>query len=231
MKLRATRGGSRFAWVALLVAFAMVVAACGGDEGGDETTTTTAASTGADIEGPIWVLLPDSATSDRWENDDRRFFEEAFDAAGLTAGTDYTIVNAEGDSQTQLNQAEQAINDGASVVLFVEIDSGSGAAIIDTLRAAAVKVINYDRLTIEGPGADLYVSFDNVQVGRTMAEIMAPVIDGLEHLALLQRLPGPQGGGCREGAADQGAARADRYRQARAGGGGRTHRRAVRGPR
>jgi D-xylose transport system substrate-binding protein len=64
--------------------------------------------------------------------------------------------------------------------LFVEIDSGSGAAIIDTLRAADVKVINYDRLTIEGPGADLYVSFDNVQVGRTMAEIMAPVIDGLE---------------------------------------------------
>ncbi|HEY5650035.1 MAG TPA: substrate-binding domain-containing protein, partial [Acidimicrobiia bacterium] len=144
------------------------------------SATPTADTGGGDIAGPIWVLLPDSATSDRWENDDRRFFEEAFDAAGLTAGTDYTIVNAEGDSQTQLNQAEQAINDGASVVLFVEIDSGSGAAIIDTLRAADVKVINYDRLTIEGPGADLYVSFDNVQVGRTMAEIMAPVIDGLE---------------------------------------------------
>ena len=83
------------------------------------------------------------------------------------------------DSQTQLNQAEQAINDGASVVLFVEIDSGSGAAVIDTLRSADVQVINYDRLTIEGPGADLYVSFDNVQVGRTMAEIMGPAIDAL----------------------------------------------------
>ncbi len=80
---------------------------------------------------------------------------------------------------TQLNQAEQAINDDASVVLFVEIDSGSGAAIIDTLRGGDVQVINYDRLTIEGPGADLYVSFDNVQVGRTMADIMGPAIDAL----------------------------------------------------
>ena len=164
-----------FVWIALLLAFALVAAACGGDDEGDTTTTTAGGGGGgggADIDGPIWVLLPDSATSDRWENDDRRFFEEAFTAAGLSAGTDFTIVNAEGDSQTQLNQAEQAINDGASVVLFVEIDSGSGAAVIDTLRSADVQVINYDRLTIEGPGADLYVSFDNVQVGRTMAEIM-----------------------------------------------------------
>ena len=169
-----------FVWIALLLALALVAAACGGDDEGDgDTTTTAAAGGGADIEGPIWVLLPDSATSDRWENDDRRFFEEAFTAAGLSAGSDFTIVNAEGDSQTQLSQAEQAINDGASVVLFVEIDSGSGAAVIDTLRSADVQVINYDRLTIEGPGADLYVSFDNVQVGRTMAEIMGPAIDAL----------------------------------------------------
>ena len=44
------------------------------------------------------MLLPDSATSDRWETADRRFFAEAFDAAGLAEGTDYSIVNAEGDA-------------------------------------------------------------------------------------------------------------------------------------
>ena len=49
----------------------------GGDEGGDEAA--------AGGEGSIWVLLPDSATSDRWEKDDRRFFAEAFDAAGYPA--------------------------------------------------------------------------------------------------------------------------------------------------
>jgi len=127
------------------------------------------------VEGSIAVLLPDSASSARWEADDRRFFEEAFKAAGV----DYTIVNAEGDARMQQTQAEQAITNGAKVILLVNLDSGSGAAIIAQAREAGVKVIDYDRLTIEGPGADIYVSFDNVAVGRLMGETLEPLIDAL----------------------------------------------------
>jgi D-xylose transport system substrate-binding protein len=130
----------------------------------------------AAVEGSIAVLLPDSASSARWEADDRRFFEQAFDAAGV----EYTIVNAEGDARTQQTQAEQAITNGAKVILLVNLDSGSGAAIIAQAREAGVKVIDYDRLTIEGPGADIYVSFDNVAVGRLMGETLEPIIDGLD---------------------------------------------------
>src|SRR5688572_6608467 len=83
----------------------------------------------------IVVLLPDSASSARWEADDRRFLAEAFDAAGVT----YSIVNAEGDAATQISQAEQAITNGAKVLLMVNLDSGSGAAIIETAHAAGVK--------------------------------------------------------------------------------------------
>ncbi|MEM8861192.1 MAG: substrate-binding domain-containing protein, partial [Chloroflexota bacterium] len=128
---------------------------------------------GSAVEGSIWVLLPDSASSARWETDDRRFFEEAFEAAGV----EYNIVNAEGDAATQQTQAEQAITAGASVILMVNLDSGSGAAIIENARSAGVAVIDYDRLTIEGGGADAYVSFDNVQVGATMGAVLEPLID------------------------------------------------------
>ena len=124
----------------------------------------------------IWVLLPDSASSARWETDDRRFFEQAFDAAGV----EYNIVNAEGDAATQQTQAEQAITAGAGVILIVNLDSGSAAAIIENARSAGVKVVDYDRLTIEGPGADAYVSFDNVQVGATMGNTLEPLIDALD---------------------------------------------------
>jgi D-xylose transport system substrate-binding protein len=129
-------------------------------------------------EGSIAVLLPDSASSARWEADDRRFLSAAFDAAGV----DYSIVNAEGDSATQLTQAEQAITNGAKVILMVNLDSGSGAAIIELARAADVKVIDYDRLTIEGPGADYYVSFDNESVGRLQGEGLVAAVEaaGLE---------------------------------------------------
>jgi D-xylose transport system substrate-binding protein len=127
-------------------------------------------------EGSIWVLLPDSASSARWETDDRRFFEQAFTEAGV----DFNIVNAEGDSRTQQTQAEQAITAGAKVILLVNLDSGSAAAIIAQARDAGVKVVDYDRLTIEGPGADVYVSFDNVTVGKTMGDVLEPLIDGQE---------------------------------------------------
>ena len=151
--------------VAVVGALALVAAGCGGDDDGG-----TAAG-----EGSIWVLLPDSATSARWETDDRRFFEEAFDEAGV----DYTIVNAEGDAATQQSQTEQAIADGASVILLVSNDTGSGGAMIEQAKAAGVKVVEYDRFNTGSSGGDAYVSFDNVKVGATMAEVLEPTIDAL----------------------------------------------------
>ena len=157
---------------------------CPESEGGMAAAETTEEM----VEGSIWVLLPDSASSARWETDDRRFFEEAFEAAGV----EYNIVNAEGDARTQQTQAEQAITAGAKVILLVNLDSGSAAAIIANARDADVKVVDYDRLTIEGPGADVYVSFDNVQVGATMGQVLEPLIsaqEGTPQVVLLNGAP------------------------------------------
>lgn len=156
----------------VLSSFLLTATACA-----NQTTTPVAASASPNTgKGNITVLLPDSISSARWEADDRRFFEQAFDAAGV----DYTIVNAEGDARTQQTQAEQAITNGAKVILLTNLDSGSGAAIIAQAREAGVKVVDYDRLTVEGPGADIYVSFDNISVGRLMGETLEPIINNLE---------------------------------------------------
>jgi D-xylose transport system substrate-binding protein len=149
----------------LVAVLALVGAGCGGD---DEEG-------GGGGDGPIWVLLPDSATSPRWESDDRRYFEEAFKEADV----EYNIVNAEGDASQQQSQAEQAISADASVILFVSIDTGSGATIIDTAKDADVPIIEYDRFNTGGSGGDAYVSFDNVKVGQTMGKELEPAIDAL----------------------------------------------------
>ena len=143
----------------------------GGGGGGDENAEAS--------DGPIWVLLPDTESSERWENDDRRFFTQFFEEAGLAEGEDFTIVNAEGDAAAQQSQAEQAIADDASVILLTSLDTGSGATIIDTAKDAGVEVVEYDRFNTGGSGGAAYVSFDNVQVGATMAEILEPAIDDL----------------------------------------------------
>jgi D-xylose transport system substrate-binding protein len=148
-----------------MVALVLLAAGCGGDDEGG----------GGDGEGSIWVLLPDSATSPRWESDDRRFFEQAFKEADV----EFNIVNAEGDAAQQQSQAEQAIADGASVILLVSIDTGSGATIIDNAKDNDVQVVEYDRFNTGGSGGAAYVSFDNVEVGRTMGKEMEPAIDAL----------------------------------------------------
>jgi D-xylose transport system substrate-binding protein len=151
----------------LVAVLALVAAGCGGD---DEE-----AGGGGDGEGSIWVLLPDSATSPRWESDDRRYFEQAFQEADV----EFNIVNAEGDAAQQQSQAEQAISDGASVILLVSNDTGSGATIIDNAKDADVQVVEYDRFNTGGSGGAAYVSFDNVEVGRTMGKELEPAIDAL----------------------------------------------------
>src|SRR5918999_4319445 len=162
---------------ALLFALA-AVAGCGGDDDGDGGGgggNGEAEGGGGGDGGSIWVLLPDSASSPRWESDDRRFFEQAF----TDAGVEFNIVNAENDPAQQQSQAEQAIADGASVILLVSIDTGSGAAIIDQAKDAGVDVVEYDRFNTGGSGGAAYVSFDNVEVGRTMARELEPAIDAL----------------------------------------------------
>jgi D-xylose transport system substrate-binding protein len=167
--------GSKRVWraVATLAVLGLIAAGCGDDDddGGEAAS--------GDGEGSIWVLLPDTASSDRWEKDDRRFFAEAFEEAGLSDGDDFNIVNAEGDASTQQSQAEQAIADGASVIVLTSLDTGSGATIIDQAKDAGVKVVEYDRFNTGGSGGDAYVSFDNVAVGAAMAEAVGPAIDAL----------------------------------------------------
>jgi D-xylose transport system substrate-binding protein len=80
------------------------------------------------------------------------------------------IQNAEGDKSTQQQQAEQAITNGAKVLLLVNLDSGSGAAIAANAKAQGAKVIDYDRLTLDTDATDFYVSFDNEKVGQLQGQ-------------------------------------------------------------
>ena len=163
----------------LVAALALVASGCGGDDDDETSADTTATGAASDGGGgcdkSIWVLLPDSATSPRWESDDRPYLDQAFTEAGV----EHTIVNAEGDAATQQSQAEQAINDGAGVIILASIDTGSGGTIIDIAKEAGVQVIEYDRFNTGSSGGAAYVSFDNVKVGATMAEVLEPIIDEL----------------------------------------------------
>jgi D-xylose transport system substrate-binding protein len=140
----------------------LVFAGCGDDD--DEGGGGGGAS-GDTSQAKIGVILPDAASSARWETADRRFLGEAFEAAGV----DYDIQNANGDKAKFATIADQMINSGVTVLLLVNLDSPSAATVIKKARDQGIPSIDYDRLTLGG-GADYYVSFDNVAVGTTIGE-------------------------------------------------------------
>jgi D-xylose transport system substrate-binding protein len=143
--------------VAGLAAMVLGLAACGDDNGGG-------GDSGGD-GGKVGVILPDSATSPRWEANDRPLLKAAFDDAGIESD----IQNADGDKSKFATICDSMINAGVNVLLIVNLDSDSGGACLKKAQAAGIKTIDYDRLTLGG-GASYYVSFDNVAVGRLMGE-------------------------------------------------------------
>jgi D-xylose transport system substrate-binding protein len=148
-------------------ALSFVIAACGGSSGGGGGggSSSSGSSSSSSSADKVAVLLPDTKSSVRWETADRPLLQQAFKSAGVPV----TIQNAQGDKSTQQQQAEQAITNGAKVILLVNLDSGSGAAIEANAKSQGVKVIDYDRLTLGG-SADYYVSFDNVAVGKLQGQ-------------------------------------------------------------
>ncbi len=129
------------------------------------TTAATSGGGGDSSAGKVGVILPDAATSPRWEANDRPLLKAAFDAANIESD----IQNANGDKSKFGTICDGMINAGVKVLLIVNLDSESGTACLKKAQAAGIKTIDYDRLTLGG-GASYYVSFDNVEVGKLMGE-------------------------------------------------------------
>jgi D-xylose transport system substrate-binding protein len=159
---------SKIAVVGVAV-LSLALTACGGD---DNSSSSSTKSGGAKGGGKIGVLLPDAATSPRWENNDRPLLEAAIKAAGYEA----IIQNSQKDVNKFAQLCDSMINQSVAVLLVTNLDSESGAACEKKAKDAGIPSIDYDRLTLGG-SADYYVSFDNVEVGKLMGDGLAACLD------------------------------------------------------
>lgn len=112
----------------------------------------------------VCVLLPDTASSVRWQQFDKPLLTKAFQNAGVSA----SINNALGNPATQKAQAQTCINDGAKVVIETALDAGSAASIEALFTSHGGKAIDYDRQVVGGT-ASVYDTFDGKAVGEAQA--------------------------------------------------------------
>lgn len=106
----------------------------------------------------------DTFVVERWQRD-----RDVFVSKAMELGAEVNVQNANGDVEEQVAQMEYFIEKKVDVIVVVPIESD---ALLDSIRKAkeeGIKVVSYDRLAI-GAGTDLYVSFDNEQVGKLMGE-------------------------------------------------------------
>jgi D-xylose transport system substrate-binding protein len=154
--------------LALLAVLAMVAAACG--DTADETTTTagdTATTAGDElIVGGSW----NNYNEERWAKSDEPAIKAALDAAGVT----YISSDAGSSAEQQIADVENLITQGADVVIILAQDGTAIKPAVTSALEQGVPVIAYDRL-IEDPGA-LYITFDNVEVGRMQARAIFELV-------------------------------------------------------
>lgn len=154
-------------FAALASASALALSACSSDSD-DNTSPGTSPTGGATASGTACVILPDAASSPRWENGDRPALNDAITAAGF----EIQIDNAQGDTAKYATIADQMLTKGCDVMLLVDYQ-GAGVTVAQKAKAAGIPVIAYDRPI---DGADYYVSFDNEQVGALQGQM---IVDGL----------------------------------------------------
>src|SRR5271166_209599 len=100
---------------------------------------------------------------ERWKTDEAAI-KQILDKAGVK----YISADAQGSPTKQLADVESLISKGANVLLILAMDSEAILPAVKKASDEGIPVIAYDRL-IESPGV-LYLTFDNVGVGRMMAK-------------------------------------------------------------
>ncbi|AFM40070.1 ABC-type xylose transport system, periplasmic component [Desulfosporosinus acidiphilus SJ4] len=101
---------------------------------------------------------------ERWVHD-----RDILEAKAKEAGAEVYVQNANNDDTDQLDQVKYLIDKGIKVLILVPNDMEKAAEIVQMAHKAGVKVISYDRLVLNA-GVDLYLSFDNREIGRLMAK-------------------------------------------------------------
>ncbi len=164
------QGRRMFAMMAGILVFSLLLAACGGTSTTTGTTPTAAAATNGKGCTKVGVLLPETATSARWDSKDRPLLESLIPKQ--LPGATVLYNNAEGSADTQQTQAQADLTQGACILVLASVDSIKAAAIVSLAKSKGVPVIAYDRL-IYSADLNYYVSFDNTKVGALQGGYIA----------------------------------------------------------
>lgn len=127
------------------------------------TATTPAAA----LENTtVAFLMPDQGSTRYEEHDHPGFVAEM---KKLCATCTVLYQNANGDASRQQQQFNSVVSQGAKAIVLDPVDSTAAASLVKQAQGQGIKVIAYDR-PIPSTPADFYVSFNNEEIGKSIAK-------------------------------------------------------------
>jgi D-xylose transport system substrate-binding protein len=129
----------------------------------------TAAAGRADATSTIAFVMPCSTCASRFEQQDKPDFVKAVHA--LNPNVKVIATNAQGSDAKQISLVEDALANGAKVIVISPLDSATGVAVVSKAAKQHVPVIAYDGL-LTGAKIAFYVSFDNATVGKMQGQYL-----------------------------------------------------------
>ncbi|GAU77577.1 sugar ABC transporter substrate-binding protein [Fusibacter sp. 3D3] len=118
-------------------------------------------------------LAFDSFVVERWQREVEVLVAKATE---MGATVDVQIANESVEKQRE--QIQYLIAERMDVIIVVPKDATALADVLSEARRNGIKIIAYDRLVIDTP-VDLYISFDNVGIGRGISERLVSKLDAL----------------------------------------------------
>jgi len=113
----------------------------------------------------VALLLPENVNP-RWEQQDAKAFLEKM--SELAPDVKVEVFNANNDTAVQQRQGEQALTQGAKVLVVIPIDGESSAIIADTAAEEGIPTIAYDRM-INSENTKFWVQADLEGMGFDQA--------------------------------------------------------------
>ena len=120
------------------------------------------------------------------------FFVDLRDGAQEAAnslGVELMVSDAQNDSATQQNQAQNAQSQGAKAVIINPVDSDAAAPAVAPLLSSGMPVVSVDR-AVTGEDVTSHIASDNVAGGAQAADELAKAVGEKGKVLILQGTPG-----------------------------------------
>lgn len=111
--------------------------------------------------------------------------KQSVEAEAKVKGIHVVVVDAHGDSATQVNQIQDLITRGVKALIYIPAGATAAAVPVQAAEAAHIPVIAVDRNPPSAP-ATTFIATDSVAAAKTLGDYVCKISGGKGNLAIIQ---------------------------------------------